>query len=145
MALVTLSFNVEYTDAPSPEQQLGGAETMACPYCGSLLPKGAVRCNRCDWTRRATETAEPKASDAMAVLLSIVPGLGHIYKGHKLVGVVLLLVVTPLALAFSFLAAFASAGFGLGIAVFYWIGVMIHVWGIEDRVPPAAVDQGEQY
>jgi len=118
---------------------------MPCPYCGTLLPKDAERCTRCDWTLRATETAEPRASDAMAVLLSVVPGLGHIYKGHKVVGALLLLLVTPIAFAFALLAAFASAGFGLGILVFYWLGVMIHVWGIEDRVPPASVDQGEQY
>ena len=43
------------------------------------------------------------------------------------------------------LSAFASAGFGIGILVFYWIGVMIHVWGIEDRVSPTSVDEGEQY
>jgi len=134
---------MEYTDAPSTEPQFGSAEMMACPYCGIWLPRSAERCDRCDWTRQATKTAEPQASDAMAILLSIIPGLGHIYKGHKLVGAVLLLVVTPIALVFSFLAAFASAGFGLGIAVFYWIGVMIHVWGIEDRVTPT--EEGEQY
>ena len=79
----------------------------------------------------------------MAILLSIIPGLGHIYKGHKVMGSVLLFLVTPIAIAFGFLAAFASAGFGIGILVFYWIGVMIHVWGIEDRVSP--VEEGEQY
>src|SRR5256886_8254358 len=30
--------------------------------------------------------SEGKASDAVAVLLSIIPGLGHIYKGHRLAG-----------------------------------------------------------
>jgi hypothetical protein len=28
--------------------------------------------------------------------------------------------------------------------VFYWLAVMIHVWGIEDRVTPTP-DEGEQY
>jgi len=116
---------------------------MTCPYCGASLPKDAENCTRCDWTRRATETAEPQASDAMAVLLSVIPGLGHIYKGHKLTGAILLLVVTPIAVVFGFLAAFASAGFGIGILVFYWLGVMLHVWGIKDRVTPT--DEGEQY
>jgi hypothetical protein len=143
---VTLSLlNVEYTDAPSTQPHPVSTDMMPCPYCGTLLPKDAENCTRCDWTRRATETAEPRASDAMAVLLSVVPGLGHIYKGHKVVGALLLFLVTPIAFAFALLAAFASAGFGLGILVFYWLGVMIHVWGIEDRVPPASVDQGEQY
>jgi hypothetical protein len=81
----------------------------------------------------------------MAILLSIVPGLGHIYKGHRVMGAVLLFLVTPIAVAFGLLAAFASAGFGIGMLVFYWIGVMIHVWGIEDRVLPTQADEGEQY
>jgi hypothetical protein len=133
---------MEYTDAPT-QPQATGADAMECPFCGAPLPKDAKNCNRCDWTRRATETAEPQASDAMAVLLSIIPGLGHIYKGHKLTGAILLLIVTPIAVAFGFLAAFASAGFGIGILVFYWLGVMLHVWGIKDRVTPT--DEGEQY
>src|SRR2546427_8665314 len=124
---------MEYTDAPT-EPQPFSADMMQCPYCGTMLPSNAEACRNCDWTREATKPAEPKASDAMAILLSIIPGLGHIYKGHRLVGSVLLFLVTPVAIVFGFLAAFASAGFGIGILVFYWIGVMIHVWGIEDRV-----------
>jgi hypothetical protein len=133
---------MEYTDAPTQPQPFS-TDTMSCPYCGTLLPKDAQACTQCDWTREATTPAEPKASDAMAILLSIIPGLGHIYKGHKVTGSVLLFLVTPIAIAFGLLAAFASAGFGIGILVFYWIGVMIHVWGIEDRVSP--VEEGEQY
>jgi hypothetical protein len=30
------------------------------------------------------------------------------------------------------------------LLVFYWIGVMIHAWAIEDRVTPMP-DEGEQY
>jgi hypothetical protein len=134
---------MEYTDAPTQPQSVSN-DTMACPYCGAILPKDAKACNRCDWTREATTPAEPKASDAMAILLSIIPGLGHIYKGHRVVGAVLLFLVTPIAIAFGLLAAFASAGFGIGMLVFYWLAVMIHVWGIEDRVTPAP-DEGEQY
>jgi hypothetical protein len=135
---------MEYTDVPTQDEPVS-ADTMRCPYCGTLLPKDAAACNRCDWTREATTPAEPKASDAMAILLSIIPGLGHIYKGHKVTGALLLFLVTPVAVVFGLLAAFASAGFGIGILVFYWIGVMIHVWGIEDRVSPTSVDEGEQY
>jgi hypothetical protein len=136
---------MEYTDAPLTETQADSTETTQCPFCGTALPKGAERCTRCDWTRQATETAEPKASDAMAVLLSVVPGLGHIYKGHRLMGAILLFVVTPIAIAFGFLAAFASAGFGIGILVFYWLGVMLHVWGVKDKIASNITDEGEQY
>ena len=134
---------MEYTDAP-PQPEPVSTDMMPCPYCGTMLPSNAKSCPNCDWTHEATKPAEPKASDAMAILLNIIPGLGHIYKGHRVVGAVLLFLVTPVAVAFGLLAAFASAGFGIGILVFYWIGVMIHVWGIEDRVTPKP-DEGEQY
>ena len=134
---------MEYTDAP-PQPEIVSSGTKQCPFCGAVLPANATSCSNCDWTEQATKPAEPKASDAMAILLSIIPGLGHIYKGHRLTGCILLFLVTPLAIVFGFLAAFASAGFGIGILVFYWIGVMIHAWAIDDRVTPAP-DEGEQY
>jgi hypothetical protein len=135
---------MEYTDAPTTSPQTS-IDTMKCPYCGTALPKGAVKCTNCDWTRDATTPAEPKASDAMAIFLSIIPGLGHIYKGHRVMGAVLMFLVTPVAIAFGFLAAFASAGFGIGMLVFYWLAVMLHAWGIKDLISPTAADEGEQY
>jgi len=134
---------MEYTDAPTQPEWVS-TEMMPCPYCVTMLTKNAESRPNCDWTREATKPAEPKASDAMAILLSMIPGLGHIYKGHRIVGAVLLFLVTPIAIVFGFLAAFASAGFGIGLLVFYWIGVMIHAWAIEDRITPTP-DEGEQY
>src|SRR5437016_10541496 len=136
--------SVEYTDAPAirPEQSTG--DKMACPFCGHLLPKDATSCDRCDWTRGATETAEGKASDAMAVLLSIIPGLGHIYKGHRLAGFLWMAGAVPAGI-FVFLAAIASAGFGAGLFFFYLIAVMLHAYAIDDRVIPSKEDEGEQY
>lgn len=134
---------MEYTDAPTTQTETM-THTKECPFCGTPLPEGATKCTNCDWTRDATKPAEPKASDAMAIFLSIVPGLGHIYKGHKVMGCVLLFLVTPVAIAFGFLAAFASAGFGIGMLVFYWLAVMLHAWGIKDLVTEQP-DPGEQY
>ncbi len=79
-------------------------EKMPCPYCGHLLPKDAERCDRCDWVRGATQTAEGKASDMVAVMFSIVPGLGHIYKGHIMAGILWMLGAIPVGI-FVFLAA----------------------------------------
>jgi hypothetical protein len=135
---------MEYTDAPTEAAPASPPGTMPCPYCGVLLPENAKACTNCDWTREATNPAEPRASDAMAILLSIVPGLGHIYKGHRAVGALLMFLITPLAIVFGLLAAFASAGFGIGILVFYWLGVMIHAWAVEDRIKPT-MDEGEEY
>lgn len=135
---------MEYTDTPAA-QSPAETETISCPLCGRTLPKDAQSCDRCDWTRQGkSETAEGQASDAVAVLLSVVPGLGHVYKGHKLIGI-LLMMGSPFAIALSLLAATATAGFGLGLMVLYWFGVMFHVYGIEDRISPNQNDEGEQY
>lgn len=136
---------MEYTDAPQPEISAVDATTMPCPYCGHTLPRDATECDRCDWVRQGKpDTAEGKASDAFAVLLSIVPGLGHIYKGHKVIGLLLIFAGTPIAIAVAALIATGTAGFGLFLLPLYWIAVMFHVYGIEDRVS-AGQDEGEQY
>jgi hypothetical protein len=134
---------VEYTDAPTLEPPVS-ADTMACPLCGHVLPKNADACDRCDWVRTETDTAEGKASDAVAVMLSVIPGLGHVYKGHKLLGLLFFFGAVG-AILLGGLAATATAGFGLFLIPIYWFGVMFHVYGIEDRVAPTANDEGEEY
>src|SRR5919204_4366603 len=127
---------MEYTDAPSSDTTAEQSDQMPCPYCGHLLPKDAQACDKCDWTRSATETAEGKASDAVAVLLSIIPGLGHIYKGHKLVGAILIFIGTPMAIGIAALTFTFTAGFGGLLLPLYLFAVMFHVYGIDDRVTP---------
>src|SRR5512132_1203096 len=137
--------SLEYTDAPATQPASAEACILPCPFCGHLLPKDAEKCDRCDWTRSATtETAEGKASDAVAVLLSIIPGLGHIYKGHKLAGFLWMFGAIPVGL-FVLLAAFASAGWGLGLFFFYLFAVMLHAYAVDDRVVPPREDEGEEY
>ena len=58
---------MEYTDAPAAGST---DQHLATPTAAT----GAL------------ETAEGQASDLVAVMLSIVPGLGHIYKGYRLIG-----------------------------------------------------------
>lgn len=135
---------MEYTDAPTSEPALA-AGVMTCPLCGNVLPKDAQSCDRCDWVRAPdTETAEGKASDLVAVMLSVVPGLGHVYKGYKLLG--LLFVIGAFgAILLGALAATASAGFGLALIPIYWFGVMFHVYGVEDKIALTVKDEGEEY
>lgn len=134
---------MEYTDAPTTATPTIDSDTMACPYCGHLLPKDAQRCDHCDWTRDATETAEGKASDGVAVVLSVIPGLGHIYKGHKLLGALIMLVGTPMAIGIAALTFTFTAGFGGLLLPLWWLGVVFHVWAIDDRVVPTE-DEGER-
>lgn len=137
--------NVEYTDAPVARTDSPPGDALPCPYCGHPLAEDADHCDKCDWKRGVpAATAEAKASDAVAVILSIIPGLGHIYKGHKLAGFLWMFGAIPVGI-FILLAAFASAGWGLGLFFFYLGAVMLHAYGIEDRVVPPEEDEGEEY
>src|SRR5437667_9567094 len=91
--------SVEYTDAPATRPESTEGDKMPCPYCGHLLPRDATSCDRCDWTRSATQTPEGQASDAVAVLLSIIPGVGHLYQGHRLAGFLWVFVAIPVGLS----------------------------------------------
>jgi hypothetical protein len=127
--LVTIAsggFVLEYTDAPATEST---EEAFARPTPATGL----------------LETAEGKASDMVAVMLSIVPGLGHIYKGYRLIGLLLIFFGTPMAVSLVLLIATGTAGFGFFLLPIYWIAVMVHVWAIPDRVAPTISDEGEQY
>ena len=115
---------IEYTDAPASENETA---SLAQTADGKL------------------ETAEGKASDLVAVMLSVIPGLGHVYKGYRFLGL-LFLIGGGFALLCGALAATATAGFGLGLIPIYWFGVMFHVYAIPDRVAPTVVgDEGEEY
>lgn len=117
---------MEYTDTPATEltEQALRSPTLAT----GLL-----------------ETAEGKASDMVAVMLSIVPGLGHIYKGYRLIGLLLMFIGTPMAVGLALLIATGTAGFGFFLLPVYWIAVMVHVWAIPDRVVTTPADEGEEY
>ena len=117
---------MEYTDTPA-------AESTQQPLRSPTAATGLL------------ETAEGQASDLVAVLLSIVPGLGHIYKGYRFIGVLLIFVGTPIAFGLALLIATGTAGFGFFLLPVYWIAVMIHVWTIPDRIAPDTADEGEQY
>ena len=69
---------MEYTDAP--------IESSEQPFAAPTPATGLL------------ETAEGHASDLVAVTLSIVPGLGHVYKGYRLTGILLMFFGTPLNL-----------------------------------------------
>ncbi len=103
-----------------------------------------------EYTDAPATRPEPSVGDKMPCpycghpLPKDVPGLGHIYKGHKLAGFLWMFGAIPVGI-FVLLAAFASAGWGLGLFFFYLFAVMLHAYAVDDRVVPPREDEGEEY
>ncbi len=69
---------------------------MRCPLCQTELPDDATECTGCDWSIPVESPSH--STDWIAAALSVVPGLGHLYKGHLIPGVLLLLLLGPMYL-----------------------------------------------
>jgi len=69
--------------------------------------------------------------DVIAAALSIIPGAGHIFKGHVEMGIAYM-VGMFVALFFIGVVWLVSMGFNLLVLPFYWIWVAIHAYLISD-------------
>jgi hypothetical protein len=117
-----------------PEPESNPKQSQTCPLCGSPLDESGHSCTRCDWTRTQPGTVETafNVRDLIAAIISVVPGAGHIFKGHVFAGVVCLL-----GTAIVFLMAYTYlAYFGPLLIPAYWIFVMVIAYFIEDRRYP---------
>ena len=93
-----------------------------------------------------TSAAQPsanlvKAENAIAALLSIVPGLGHIYKGHYEAGLAWMFFGMPLAIFVGILFGLATAGIGLLFPIACWTALTVDAYFEKDRrrhhrIPP---------
>lgn len=63
------------------------------------------------------------AENRIAALLTIVPGLGHIYKGHLAAGFIWMFFGMPLAVWVGILLGLATAGVGLLFPILCWAGL----------------------
>ena len=119
---------------PTTEANSPGTDTLTCPLCNAPLdPANPNACTKCDWVLDADQRSPAAAfRDRVAVCLSVIPGLGHMYKGHRLLGALLML-GSGFALFACVVAATASAGWGLLLLPLYWAGVMMHVYWLDDR------------
>ena len=58
------------------------SSTVLCGRCGTALPAPAATCPTCGSRAAASAWTRPAKSPWLAVALSVIPGLGHIYLGH---------------------------------------------------------------
>src|SRR5690242_4554615 len=78
---------------------------------------------------------DPRIVDAnrIAAVLTIVPGLGHIYKGHVATGLTWLFFGVPLALWAGFLLCLATAGAGILLPLGCWAALVFDAYYEKDR------------
>ena len=110
---------------------------MKCPLCDTPLPDDAQSCTRCDWVREPPEI-ETHASgrntrDVAAFWLSLVPGLGHLYKGHLILGGLIFFIIGPLVLGIGVSLAFGTLGLSMIYPLAFMLLVMFHAYDAEDR------------
>lgn len=110
---------------------------MRCPLCQTDLPNEAQKCTRCDWVRVEPDEPQREADrhtrDRAAMWLSLVPGLGHLYKGHLVLGGAIFFLIGPLVLALSLSVLPATLGISLIIPLFFMVAVMLQAYHLPDR------------
>jgi hypothetical protein len=121
---------------PTIEAKPSVTPTSTCPLCDTPLdPSNPTECPKCDWHvgyDRKPEEGPGNVRDVAAVVMSVIPGLGHIYKGYRLTGALYMLGAFFAVFAAA-VASTATAGFGLLLLPLYWAGVMLQVYWLEDR------------
>jgi hypothetical protein len=127
---------------PTIEAQPSITPPRTCPLCATPLdPANPSECPKCDWhiNYESSQPDRPKSNvrDVAAVVMSVIPGLGHIYKGHRLSGALYMLGAL-FAISAAVVASTATAGFGLLLLPIYWAGVMLHVYWLDDIATPPA-------
>jgi hypothetical protein len=73
-----------------------------------------------------------KAENAIAALLSVVPGLGHIYKGHLAAGFIWMFFGMPVAIWIGILLGLATAGVGLLFPIVSWAALAFDAYNERD-------------
>jgi hypothetical protein len=114
-----------------------------CPLCNEALVPGANECPRCDWVRGYEERKNAgniEMRDLAAACLSIIPGAGHLYKGHTIAGWIFM-GGTLLAIFLCSLVATFTMGLGLLLLPLYWLWVIFQAYWIEDLKIPGHTDR----
>jgi hypothetical protein len=121
------------------------ADMFPCPLCGEQLSASATECTKCDWVKgyRHPETIDSyNARDVIACAISLVPGAGHLYKGHVKAGIAFF-IGAAIIVFFIGLVGMVGMGFQILLIPFYWVWVMIQAFFIKDlntHTVPAHID-----
>ena len=86
---------------------------MQCPLCRTQLADNARECPSCDWVRLPEQSSGNFRNRTAMWLSVLVPGLGHLYKGHVILGGLIFFVFGPCVLALALVVAPATLGLSL--------------------------------
>ena len=75
---------------------------------------------------------EKHAHNEIAALLSIVPGLGHIYKGHYGIGLIWMFLGMPIAIFVGIISVLGTAGVGLLFPMGCWAALAYDAYRKKD-------------
>ena len=78
-------------------------------------------------------TSRTVETNRIAAALTLVPGLGHVYKGHFAAGFVWMFLGMPIALWTGILLSLATAGVGLLIPLICWGALGLDAYYEKDR------------
>lgn len=76
---------------------------------------------------------EKHAHNEIAAVLSIIPGLGHIYKGHYEAGFLWMFLGMPAAVWIGVMLSLATAGIGLLFPILCWAALAWDAYNEKDR------------
>jgi hypothetical protein len=76
---------------------------------------------------------EKHAHNDIAAVLSIVPGLGHIYKGHYAMGLMWMFLGMPIAVFVGIISILGTAGVGLLLPIGCWAALAYDAYNEKDR------------
>jgi hypothetical protein len=94
---------------------------------------------------RKSDAPKTRTEDWWAAALSIVPGLGHLYKGHLVPGILILMVLGPTFLVVVFLLAPGTLGLSLLLPAAFVGFVAVRAFHLSNaRRSPGVGEQAQQ-
>ena len=114
--------------------EASSAPVITCPWCSATLAPEVPHCHYCDWVRNP-KVLTGSYRDAIAAGLSVIPGLGHLFKGHIGFGALILFLLGPLMLGLAFVFMAPTMGLSFLILPLFAVVVALHAFFVADVRP----------
>lgn len=124
--------NGEQENQAKGGQEGPGPDEVYCTSCGEIIKEQAVICPHCGVRQRPVEEVESpqteeKSPGLAAVASAIIPGLGQIYNGQILKGIILMILL-------GFSIALMAVGIGFLTAFIVWIYAVYNAYNKAEKI-----------